>query len=186
VLERSFWAHADLFAFGMALAVVRVDSEDGLLRLPRWWRQAAVGGAVAVALFVVRFGEGQLSYSLYNTLVAAGFALVLALVVLPTGNEARAPAVRFLEWRPFVAAGVVSYSVFLWHEPLIRWLDANGLTIAGRGGFVVNLAAVLAVTGVAAALTYHFVEAPALRARFRARPERAPAAVPGPEAEAAP
>jgi hypothetical protein len=32
VLERSLWCHAGLFAFGMALAVLRVDAEDGLVR----------------------------------------------------------------------------------------------------------------------------------------------------------
>jgi peptidoglycan/LPS O-acetylase OafA/YrhL len=185
VLERSFLGHADLFAFGMALAVVRVDAEDGLLRLPRWWRKAAIAGFLAVSVVVALFGEGQLTYSPYNTLVAAACALLLALVVLPAEKVGRPALVRLLERPPFVAAGLVSYSVFLWHEPLIRWLDANGLTLAGRGGFLVDLAIVAAVTGVAATLTYRFVEAPALRARFGRR-ERAPSPIPPTEAQAAP
>jgi hypothetical protein len=35
VIVRSFWAQAELFAFGMALAVMHVSLQAGLLRLPR-------------------------------------------------------------------------------------------------------------------------------------------------------
>jgi peptidoglycan/LPS O-acetylase OafA/YrhL len=172
VLVRSFWCQADLFAFGMALTVLHVDSEDGLLRLPRLWRKAALTGVLLsyVALWV--YGESrpgwQNSYSLGNTLAAFACALVLALVVLPV-HAAHSPFVRVLEARPLAATGVVSYSIFLWHEPLIRWLHALGLTLAGAGGFLVDLLIAGAVTGVASALTYRFVEAPALRLKFRRR-----------------
>jgi peptidoglycan/LPS O-acetylase OafA/YrhL len=169
VIERSFWCQADLFAFGMALAVARVDSEDGLLRLPRRWRSATIAGLLAVAVFVAAEGEGELSYSPYNTLVAAACAALLALVVLPAHDVAPSRVVRLLEWPPLIAAGVASYSIFLWHEPLIRWLDDHGLTMAGRAGLVVDIVIVTAVVGIASALTYRFVEAPALRIRSRPR-----------------
>jgi peptidoglycan/LPS O-acetylase OafA/YrhL len=110
----------------------------------------------------------------------------LALVVLPA-HEARRPLLlRVLESRPFVVAGVVSYSIFLWHEPLIRWLDGHGMTLGGAGGFVVNLALIAAVTGVASTLTYWFVEAPALHLKFRNKHGRSPVAIPAPDAQAAP
>jgi peptidoglycan/LPS O-acetylase OafA/YrhL len=172
VVERSFWCQADLFAFGMALAVARVDSEDGLLRLPRRWRSATIAGLLAVAVFVAAEGEGELSYSPYNTLVAAACAALLALVVLPAQDVAPSRLVRVLEWPPLIATGVVSYSIFLWHEPLIRWLDDHGLTMAGRGGLAVDIVIVTAVVGVASALTYRFVEAPALRLGSRDRVAR--------------
>lgn len=185
VLERSFWCQADLFAFGMALAVIRVDWEDGVLRLPGWWRRAAIGGALAAGAAVASFEEGQLSYSPTNTLMAAACALLLALVVLPAADASRRSLlVRILETRLFVAAGVVSYSVFLWHEPLIRWLDIHDLTVAGRGGFLVNLLLATAVTAVASTLTYRFVEAPALRLKFRSDRPRVP--VPEQQVQAAP
>jgi peptidoglycan/LPS O-acetylase OafA/YrhL len=139
-----------------------------------------------LGLLIVRYGEGQLSYSPWNTLVAVLCALVLALVVLPA-HEARRPLLlRLLESRPFVVAGVVSYSIFLWHEPLIRWLDGQGVTLGGAGGFVVKLALIAAVTGVASTLTYRFVEAPALRLKFRTKHGRKPVAIPAPDAQAAP
>jgi peptidoglycan/LPS O-acetylase OafA/YrhL len=186
VLERSFWCQADLFAFGMVVAVLRVDWEDGLLRLPRWWRPAAAAVAIGIYLFTTATWEGgQLSYSVSNTLMSGAFALLLALVVLQPSAARPTRLVRFLELRAIVAAGVVSYSIFLWHEPLIRWLNIHGAFVSGTGGFFANLVFVGLLTGVLSACTYRFVEAPALRLKFRAgRMDRTP--VPAGQIEAAP
>jgi peptidoglycan/LPS O-acetylase OafA/YrhL len=72
--------------------------------------------------------------------------------------------VRLLESRLFVAVGLASYSLFLWHYPIISWLRDHGLTFAGGwGDLFVNLAIIASVAGVLSALTYRFVEVPALR-----------------------
>jgi peptidoglycan/LPS O-acetylase OafA/YrhL len=185
VIERSFLGQADLFAFGMALAVVRVLWEDGRLQLPRRWRGTTLVGALAaLAVVVTTFTDDgvQMSYSPWNTVVALDLALLLAVVVLPArepGHHAGG-AVRTLEWRPLVLAGVVSYSVFLWHEPLIRWLADHDLTFEGRTGFVVTLALTASVTFALSAATYRWVEAPSLRLKRRsttAAQEEAAAAV---------
>ena len=186
VLVRSFWCQADLFAFGMALAVIRVDSEDGLLRLPRWWRKAAVIGTLAAYAAVARAGDGQqLSYSVRNTVIAAACAIVLALVVLPDERATDSRVVRVLETRPLITAGVCSYSIFLWHEPLIRWLRDHGLTLAGGPGFLANLTIAAVLTGMLSAITYRMVEAPALRLKF-GRSTTMPPPVPAAQIEAAP
>ena len=173
VVERSFVCHADLFAFGMALAVFRTLWVDGRVRLPAGWRAptAIFSGVtlLAVAAFATNNGE-HLSYSPWNTVVALDLALVLALVVLVDPRRGPSPrAVRLLEWRPLFAVGVVSYSVFLWHEPLVRFLQAHGLTFAGRAGFLANLALTAAITLLLSFVTYRLVEAPALRLKSRAR-----------------
>ena len=173
VVERSFLCHADLFAFGMALAVFRTLWVDGRVRLPAGWRAptAIVSGVtlLAVAAFATNNGE-HLSYSPWNTVVALDLAFVLALVVLVEPRRGPAPrAVRLLEWRPLFAVGVVSYSVFLWHEPLVRFLQSHGLTFAGRAGFFANLALTAAITLLLSFVTYRLVEAPALRLKSRAR-----------------
>ena len=143
-------------------------------------------GVLAAYAAVARSPDGQqLSYSPRNTLVAAACALILALVVLPADGAADSGFVRVLETPPFVAAGVVSYSIFLWHEPLIRWLDGQGLTLAGRGGWLLNLLVVGTVTGLASTLTYRFVEAPALRLKF-GRAVVGTESVPAAQVEAAP
>lgn len=169
VLERSFWAQADLFAFGLIVAVLRVDWEDGLLRLPRWWPWAGVSVAALVAVATVRLQlQGRIGNHKYATLMAVACGLLLASVVLPGGRStARWRLVRTLEYRPIVFVGVVSYSLFLWHEPLIRWVTARGWTLDGTAGFFVNLAIVGAAALLLSALTYHFVELPALRRKAR-------------------
>jgi peptidoglycan/LPS O-acetylase OafA/YrhL len=174
VLDKSFLCQADLFSFGMALAVLHSLHRDARLSLPRHWRPAAVGIGLLgyLAASRVSWQEVQLTYSPYNTVMALSCALLLALVVLAEPERSR--FVRLLETRPLVAAGTVSYSIFLWHHPLILALKHYGLTFDGRIGLAVNLAIVLAVTSVLSALTYRYVEAPALRLKFSSRRHKTP------------
>lgn len=166
VIERSFWAQADLFAFGMVVAVLSVMVADARLRLPRWWRAAVLAVAVPITLLAAsRLGWAQLSYLPENTVVAAGLAALVAVVVLPDHDGGRGRAAGVLEWSPLVSIGIVSYSLFLWHEPLIHWLREHGMTMSGTAGLFVNLAVVATVAGVLSLITYWLVERPAQRRR---------------------
>ena len=173
VLERSFLSHADLFAFGMALAVARVLAEDGALRVGGRARGAIAVAAVGTYAFTTHSmtGWGQLTNSPLNTVMAASCALLLALVVLPPASTRQSAIVRALETRPVLFVGLVSYSVFLWHLPVIHAMREHGLTRPGALGFFVNVVTVGAVTLVLSTLTYRFVEEPALR---RKRPASRP------------
>jgi peptidoglycan/LPS O-acetylase OafA/YrhL len=169
---RSFWALADLFALGMLVAVAAIEVEDGRLALPRRFRAAAAGLIVAVAGVGLATDTTNLAprdpaTSVHNVAVGAACALLVALVVLP-GRRRRGDPLRLLELRAVAAAGLVSYSAFLWHEPLLRWLRLRGLTAEGGEGFLANLALVALVTGLVAAITYRLVEVPALRLKARA------------------
>jgi peptidoglycan/LPS O-acetylase OafA/YrhL len=173
VLVRSFWVQADLFAFGMALSVVWVAVNAEGIRLPRAWRAVAAAALVAIAASTTRFGEAQvLGDSLWATLLAFGCTLVLAFVVLDTSAGTPSRAARLLDNRALGSIGLVSYSLFLWHEPLVRWLAAHGFTAGGRGGFVVNVVMVFAIGLTLAALTYRFVERPALDRKARSAQRR--------------
>ena len=173
VVERSFWAQADLFSFGMVVAVIRTDVEDGAVHLPSWWRGATVAGFVLVALGATRLADaGVIGGHGFGTLMALACALFLALVVLQPVHGARGPIlVRVLESRILAGIGLISYSLFLWHEPLIRWMHDHDLTLPGRKGFVANLLIIALVGGLLSATTYVFVEAPALRRRRRRAPD---------------
>lgn len=188
VVERSFWCQADLFVFGMGLAVLRIDAEDGLLRFSRAVRPVAgVFGFLAFLATARMTGLwDELGYSFYNTLMAFAFACLLALVVLPTRETRSSLLVRTLEMRPFVWTGLISYSVFLWHEPLVHWLEAHGLTAGGTSGFVTNTFLLLGVTVILSALTYRWVELPAVQRKVKAPPERRIADIPAEQAQAAP
>ena len=169
VLVRSFLAQADLFSFGVALAVVWVSVDAGTLRLPGWWRVAAGAALVPIALSTTRFGEAEvLGASVWASVLAVGCTLLLALVVLmPSGAIRRSRLIWLLETRLMVGIGLISYSLFLWHEPLARWLTLHGVTLTGRLGFLINLLIVLSLSAFLAALTYRFVERPALRRKVR-------------------
>jgi peptidoglycan/LPS O-acetylase OafA/YrhL len=188
VVERSFWCQADLFVFGMALAVLRVDAEDGFLVVSRGFRTAAAPLALLAYLVTARMTDISevLGYSFYNTLMAFAFACLLALVVLPTRSSHPSRLVRLLETRPFVWAGLISYSVFLWHEPLVHWLREHGLTEDGGFGLAMNTLLLLAVTAALSYLTYRAVELPALRLKRGLGHQRVPLDVPAEQIEAAP
>jgi peptidoglycan/LPS O-acetylase OafA/YrhL len=188
VVERSFWCQGDLFVFGMALAVLRVDAEDGLVHFSRRVRTAALPLGLLAYLATARMmgSSEQLGYSFYNTLMAFAFACLLALVVLPTRGTQASLLVRLLETRPFVSLGLISYSLFLWHEPLVRWLQGHGLTIAGAIGLGINTLVLLGLTVVLSTLTYRWVELPALRRKVGVGRKRRVLDVPAEQVEAAP
>jgi peptidoglycan/LPS O-acetylase OafA/YrhL len=182
----AFPVHADWFAWGMSLAILHVLWQDGRLRLPARWRPTCVLTSLTIAAVAVKlYYAGTLTRLEAQSLLAFCCGLLLALVVLePKDGVPR----RILCSKPLVATGLASYSLFLWHDPLLRALRDHGLTQGGTAGFVVNLALVGAVAGVASALTYNLVERPALSLKHAWRrggavrpvqPEQRPLAEPG-------
>ena len=168
VLERSFFLQADLFTFGMVVAVLRIEAEDGLLRLPSWWRRVFMVAIPVIGIPTATLtGVGRMNFYIYGTITALLFGLLLALIVLPQPDGGRPRVLGVLESRPFVAVGLASYSLFLWNEPVQRWLQLHGLTAGGTGGFLLNLLMIAVVSGALSALTYRFVERPALRRKAR-------------------
>ncbi len=179
VWQLSFLTHAHLFALGLALAVVRVEYQDGRLRLPSWWRPVAGVAMVALAVLVVELAAHHVVASKWQVVLVAVFCgLLLALTVLPPLHS-RSRLIGTLESPAFVATGLASYSVYLWHVPIIFSLRTHGLTSGGGfGAFAVNLIVVGSVTGAVAGLTYMYVEKPALRLKARTRVKRAEPAPP--------
>ncbi len=175
VLARSFLFHADLFAAGLALAIVSVAVERDPRLLPGRWPLAALLAIPLLLLAALRVAP------LYGELSALACALLVALVVLPAAAAGRPRRLTRLFASPALAAvGLASYSIFLWHGPVIDFLRERGLTASGPSGFAVSLALVLAITGALSLLTYRYVERPALRlkTRRRARRGRTPREIP--------
>jgi peptidoglycan/LPS O-acetylase OafA/YrhL len=131
VVVRSFWGQADLFTFGIVVAVIFVRLERELISLPRWWRwpvsAGVLGAAVAIAVLADR-GLWSAGHNPCELTGALGCALLLALVVLPPAESGvrQRPLVRLLTTRAAVVVGLCSYSIFLWHEPLVRLLRSQG------------------------------------------------------------
>ena len=89
------------------------------------------------------------------------FALVLASTVLgPRG----AVWERLLAWPPLQVLGLISYSLYLWHEPLLIGLG-HVLSFGTAGTFPAATLVLLVASIAVAALSYWGLEYPALLLR---------------------
>jgi peptidoglycan/LPS O-acetylase OafA/YrhL len=145
------------FVAGMLLALGRVGWER---RAPRW-SQGALGRAdvwllASVPLWTICFWR----YSLHP-LAALAAALMVAACVLPL-RQGR--LVRALEWRPLAAIGVASYSLYLWHFPIVAHLSKSGPLF---GSLALSYLALVPLCVAVAFVSYAAIEAPFLRLRKR-------------------
>lgn len=171
VWERSFLSQADLFAFGILIAVLRVELEDGRARLGRLARPALLAGAALLAVPIVWANEhAEISFANYQTTMAiVSGLLVLACVLRPAEHTSPGLLVRVLESPALRWTGVLSYSIFLWHYPVVFWVREHDLTLDADAAFPLNLALVVAITWLLSAITYRYVELPFLRRKRRWR-----------------
>lgn len=147
-------ARAWQFALGglAATGMVRIVGRPGL---------AAGFGLALILASAVFAGELRPLPMPAGTLASIGaFLIVLAAPETPTG--------RLLSWRPLRVIGARSYSLYLWHWPVVTfWRLGHGATL-GMG----EVAGLLALTAVLAELSYRLVERPAISAGRRGAPGR--------------
>jgi peptidoglycan/LPS O-acetylase OafA/YrhL len=137
----------DLFAMGMALAVISValgDSRPWPIRVIDRAPWLAWVGAAACYWALVHWSllfHGRTFPWLVTHELRGLFAVF---VVLPGvfGTPGRGWVRRFLDWRPLRWAGKTSYGFYLWHVVVITELADAGLhhDIGGFGFFLVALA----------------------------------------------
>jgi peptidoglycan/LPS O-acetylase OafA/YrhL len=157
------------FVPGMLLAMLRLAWENGL---PAWLR-----GPLARADFW--FVAGALCWLplahfdfRYDWLMAFTSFFLVGSCVLPlrSGHSGRA-----LEWRPLAILGVASYSLYLWHVPVLETVVDLGVSSE-----LVPLAAVGFTVSILVALaSYRLIEAPFLRFRRQWSPASAQQKAPG-------
>jgi peptidoglycan/LPS O-acetylase OafA/YrhL len=133
---------AFFFVPGMLLALARDVRLRGPLGSGDLWLLASI----PVWLFISD------DYS-RTALAAVASFLVVGAAVLPLRHG---PLVRALDWRPLALVGVGSYSLYLWHLPIVEALARHGALL-----WAVPLSL------VAALVSYRLVEAPFLRLRRR-------------------
>ncbi|HEY3256317.1 MAG TPA: acyltransferase family protein [Polyangiaceae bacterium] len=85
-----------------------------------------------------------------------------ALMLLHSGSEVETLTARVLGSAPLRWVGVVSYSLYLWHWPLIALYNARYPTLTNRARVAILLLALLA-----SVISYRYVERP-----FRSKPYR--------------
>ena len=171
VVARSILAQADLFGFGMlaaiALELLRRRRPD--LRMGQWQLACLLAGIVAVVGATLHFDGG-----LTTTIVGVCASVLILLTVIPTQSSKAGPnfLAKCLDWTPIRYIGLTSYSIYLWHFPVIFWLKANGVLLTkGSMALIINSVIVFSVVLVLASCTYYLVEKPcmALRGRLPSR-----------------
>lgn len=110
----------------------------------------AWAGIAAITCAVVLYDETTSFPGKYALLPTAGTALII--LFADTGTTAG----RFLANRVFVAIGLVSYSAYLWHQPLFAFARHRSPVEPPVAVFVALIAATFAL----AYLSWRFVEAP--------------------------
>jgi peptidoglycan/LPS O-acetylase OafA/YrhL len=155
---------------GARLDAPLVGSLAGVVASARWlpWfrgRVAAAAGSLGLLLLVVassraNFLDGLLYRGLFTAIAVCAAVIVLAAVRAAPGGLTRA-----LSFRPLVAAGLISYSLYVWHLPIFQMLSRNTRPWQPQPRAVVGVVVSLAV----AVLSYRFVERPFLRRRAGAQ-----------------
>ncbi len=139
---------------------------------------ACVGPAVLVALayllhlddFFLRYWDGHAWLYAWHLVAGIAVATSLYAIAVRTGGATGAPMAA--PWRVLAALGVVSYSFYLWHELLLRWLSVwikahwGAATLPALG---MNVALGLPLSLVVAIGWYALFERPFLRARATLR-----------------
>ena len=154
-IGETFPTVADAIATGCLLAChrARIDAWPRLtafLRGPRFW------SIPAVALGAAFVPSAKVDCLLGQTIANLGIALVIDRMV----RFPEALSGRFLNARPVVFVGVLSYSLYLWQQPFLARESHRG-----TASFPLNLALTIAL----ALCSHYLIERPALR--FRARLE---------------
>src|SRR6185503_5075968 len=145
------------FVAGMAVVLARIGWERRPPRFvagPLIWAEAWIAASLVFWLLV---------FDVYSRgyLAAVASALLLAACVMPLRAG---PVVRLLEWRVLAFLGVISYSFYMWHLPL---LEQIGQTSWEPDSFPGLLVVTLPISLAIAILSYRLIEAPFLRLRRR-------------------
>jgi peptidoglycan/LPS O-acetylase OafA/YrhL len=153
-----FLAKADLFALGMFLAV-GVAAARERLHLTSW--QPAAVRLAGLGLFILVFflRERSSFINLYfHTLCGIAFSLWLASTVLEERNSLWK---QMLAHPVFKFLGLISYSVYIWHEPIMLGLARlNLLVFQTPAAFPWSTLAFLVIVILSASLSYYLIEYP--------------------------
>lgn len=151
------------FAAGMALAVVVAARRSTPVFTGIWPSVLRVVGVgtVAAAAWVARPDTwGQV---VFHDLAAVGWLLLMASTVLGEPGQLWS---RVLSWRALTWVGLVSYSTFMWHEPVMMALEQAGVTGRSVEELPVSVLLVVAASLAVGFLSYHVIERPTGKLRM--------------------
>jgi peptidoglycan/LPS O-acetylase OafA/YrhL len=157
-------AKLDTFAFGMLLAIlVAARRGRAALRAPLLALLVVAGGAVLAFAFAFRMPNSVVA-AYFHTLSGVAFLCILAATVL--GSQ-QSRWNRTLSLPPLQYLGMISYSLYLWHEPIMLELGYRNLLIREiPRAFPLNALLLCLFSVAVASLVYALIERPTLNARY--------------------
>ncbi|MFC0037687.1 acyltransferase family protein [Actinomadura rayongensis] len=158
------------FGAGMLLAVVMVGLGDRGRLEPAAARLVRLAVPVALVLltFLADTPEGPFAI-FYHPICAVLWTALIYATVHASGDNAWH---RLLRSRVLTAIGLVSYSVYMWHEPIMITLDRAGLIPTSQSAFPLAFVVMLAAVLPAATLSYWLIEYPSALLRRLRHPTR--------------
>lgn len=164
-------AKLDEFAVGLVLAVV-VAARPERAGAGRPVRAAlALAGLAVVAIAFGRSATDAVPHVYFHTVTAVGFGLVVASSVLAPAGSRRMVASPVL-----ALLGLISYSLYLWHEPVMLFLAHHGAfpEPGSAAAFPLGLLVLVPAATLVAWLSYWIVEYPTGTLRRARDPDGAP------------
>ncbi len=147
-------AKAPIFALGLFLAVLVAAGRTLPKRAQRITVRAAAAAVILGGTLLRSSLPGQTSQWLDLAFGLAAAAFV-ATIVMTDG-----PPMRWLNWKPLVRLGILSYSIYLLHEPVMRLARYSGILPepGSTWGVPATFAVVLVLTVTLAMVTYPMIE----------------------------
>ena len=129
----------------------------------RWVREAVAGvGLLAIILAVFTYDESTPFAGLAVLAACLGAAAIIGV-----GTTGTSITSALLSWRPLVFCGLISYSLYLWHWPILSFLRVRvqSVELSLEQGAVAVIAAIIMAT-----ISWAFVERPFRNRAFLGRP----------------
>lgn len=160
-------AYLDVVVIGIAVALIAACAGDAR-RLSNGGRLALrlLGVAIIGTMFLVRKADTW-SDAYFPDICAVGFGCIVAAAILGARTDRWS---RTVGRQPLIWLGALSYSIYLWHEPVMLVLrDRTGLVRAAPEAFVQDAVVVLLVSVLIGWVSYSLIERPSgqLQALFR-------------------
>jgi len=163
----AFWM-LGAFGIGMAAAEVSAGRWRRYFHLLPWGIVAATTGGllIAFAVYLVATGRHSLLYAGFRMPILDLITSVAVAAVILVCARGDSFARRVLECRLPLWLGMVSYSLYLWHGPIVGAIDSvasfHGFSVPCR---TVALLAVVPSSLAVAYASYRCIEHPFLRSR---------------------
>jgi peptidoglycan/LPS O-acetylase OafA/YrhL len=163
----------DAFGFGMLAAVLHVNR----LRLPRWvipqekWGRLGIAGMMLVGVAIYWLPGKRNEYWADNPIFylwTPALVLGIAAIILAGVGGSRLVN-RLFSNRFMIYAGLVSYSYYLWHLPVLRWIaETDWFRSLETMRFLSLLLVSTPLIFVISTLSYVLIELPGMRFRRKA------------------